>query len=232
MPRDTASTSGNMSSVTDHPILARLRADNETYYAGTTNIISMAEYHSTHRTGNQLIVKNQDVVPTEVRDLFSPSLNVYLTWLQFIMTGVFQIEPREFWFMPDAGYKPSNSDNITFATTKATCLLGPVKRDKDFAFSLRDYDQITTNILGLQKLMPKQKGEVERTSALTEFTAGGSQLFIKLSHTLFKASIYVCAYLVLAYFARRTSKRSIKRVMVIMKQTENLVRTASSNSSH
>jgi hypothetical protein len=104
------------------------------------------------------------------------------------MTGIFQIERHDFWFFSDAGFKPNNInlDKMTFASTKATCLLGPVKRDKDYAFTIKDFSQITANIIALQKLMARQKGEVERFSALMEF---GSDLCIKLSHTLFKAKL-------------------------------------------
>jgi hypothetical protein len=75
MPKNqhnVASTSASATnpSGTEHPIVTRMRNDDSIHYAATPNLVSLAEYYSTGRQGNRLVMKNDELVPTEARNFF------------------------------------------------------------------------------------------------------------------------------------------------------------------
>jgi hypothetical protein len=200
------------STISGETVLANLRRLPDIFYIGTTNLAAQAEYRIGGTGGNQLIVKNNDAIPTE-----------------FIMAGVFEIDRRDFFFTSDANYHPEKHRDLDkkFESAKATCRLIPVQRDISYQFSAEHFATAINNLRALEKLAATPK---DSTIYSTICNIEGGSHGIKLSHALFQVNIsphlFLSTIKILIYILRRKSKPSLTTMMTTM---SNLVFITSSN---
>ena len=146
----------------------RLESLDDLYYLGTPNIAASAQFCIRGIEGHRLIVKNNEEIPTE-----------------FLFSGIFEINCRDFYILPDGNFDPTGPFNKKNLKVKATCCLLPMWCEEYFNFSAQDFPTAIKNIRAIKKLAPLPKAcDVHSMLVKTE----DSSYVIKLSHALFKVS--------------------------------------------
>jgi hypothetical protein len=77
--------------------------------------------------------------------------------LEFILTGVFEIDPRTFFMMSDGKWNCNNPLGTCFQQVKPTCDLLPVLHNDDFSFSLDDFPAILSNLCAIEDVVIHRK---------------------------------------------------------------------------
>jgi hypothetical protein len=141
------------------------------HYAGTEDLSSQCEFiYNKAVKGDVLVPKNSDNKLTE-----------------FIITGVFEISPRNFFMTSDGKWNPNNLIGTRFDQIKPSCLLLPVDRDPDFSFSSTDFPQIISNLHAIENLGNPRKSR-DIFSLIT--TDPNQPPSIKLTHHLFIVRLF------------------------------------------
>ena len=102
---------------------------------------------------------------------------------EFILTGVFEIDPRSFFMTSDGKWNCNNPLNTRFEQVKPTCHLLPVMRNEDFSFSTNDFPTILSN---LRAMKDPRKSRDTYSVILSDTNA------IKLTHRLFTVNLSTC----------------------------------------
>ena len=133
------------------------------HYAAEKNISNLCEftYNNTIK-GDILVQKNINDSPSE-----------------FILTGIFQIDGRNFFMTSDGKWNPSNPIGTRFDQVKPTCHLLPVQRNANFPTSSTDFPSIINNIHAIESLANPHKSHDNSSIVIGNSTA------IKLTHHLF-----------------------------------------------
>lgn len=161
-------------SISPNTVLERLQSSKDGFYLGDPEITSHATWHiGSAREGNLLISTLHDD-PTE-----------------FILRGAFEIDKRDFFFIPEGNYRPNNQYDMKLAETKASCRLLPIRRDPNFNFSFEHFPNAISNLRKLESMAPIPKGHhvtsciypVSETSTITIDS-------IKISHPLFEVTFF------------------------------------------
>lgn len=75
----------------------------------------------------------------------------------FLLTGVFKIDPQNFFFTSDTRYNASSALNTRFEQIKPHCRLIPIHRHPELSFSSTDFPTIISNIQAIEKKGLDQK---------------------------------------------------------------------------
>jgi hypothetical protein len=168
-----ASTSSNTASNTRRnpgdEVLLHLRNQTVSYYLGDVGLDQKCEFFVGGMAGNSLVVKGDNETP-----------------LKFILSGVFEIDRRDFYFTPDASFDPANNFGATLEKAKASCWLLPVKRNPLYDFSKTHFPTYIANLNNLENKAPAPP-QAERQSCIVQTNEGTSA--IKLTHALFEVSL-------------------------------------------
>ena len=142
------------------------------HYAADSNIPSLCEF-----TFNK-----------EVRgDILVPK-NSQTGLLEFILSGIFQIDARNFFMTSDGKWNLNNPLGTRLDQVKATCHLLPVDHNLDFTFSSRDYPNIIGNLHAIENLANQRRSH-DTTSIIV-----GESNTIKIMHHLFIVCILLKDY--------------------------------------
>ena len=166
----SASTSSAGQRPTGDEILQNLRNRTDSHYLGNQDLDKKSEYFIGGVTGNQLVLIADDDNPIE-----------------FLVTGVFEIDRRDFYFTADANFDPSNKFNGQFSKSKATCRLLPVKRHPMYDFAKKHFPMYISSIAALERKAPAPQTATIQSSIVN--TDEGSQA-IKLTHALFQVQSF------------------------------------------
>ena len=114
--------------------------------------------------------------------------------LEFILSGVFQIDAWNFLMTSDAKWNPNNTIGTHFEQVKPSCHLLPVQHDPDFAFSSDDFPAIIANLWAIENLGDACKGHDNISVIIGD--AMHSTSAIKLMHHLF----VICTWFDLVFY--------------------------------
>ena len=132
-------------------------------YSAKENIASQCEFvYNKERKGSILIPKDDTNNISE-----------------FVLTGVFEIDPRSFFMTSDGKWNSNNPLGLPFHQVKPSCCLLPVRRDINFDFSINDFPSIITNIHAIELL-----ANPRRSRDVSSFVTGDPPS-IKIVHHLF-----------------------------------------------
>lgn len=98
---------------------------------------------------------------------------------EFILAGVFQIDPRNFFMTSDGKWNQNNAINSRFDQVKPSCHLGPIQRNEDFSLVNDQFSILINNIRTIQNLANPQKSR-----DVSNFIVGNPPT-IKITHHLF-----------------------------------------------
>jgi hypothetical protein len=138
------------------------------HYAANENLVSQGEFIFNKN------IRGDVFVPKKKDDNLS----------EYILTGIFQVEPRDFFFTSDGKWNANNplGTRSSFDQVKPSCHLTPVERDKDFQFSIEDYPTIIANIRQIENLANPRKTRDVYSTIVEDH---GRSIAIKLIHQLF-----------------------------------------------
>ena len=146
------------------------------HYAADTNIASQCEFiFNKDIRGDMLVSKTTDSSPSE-----------------FVLSGIFEIDARNFFMTSDGKWNPNNSLRTRLEQVKPTCHLLPVQRNIDFSFSLNHFPAIINNLRAIEALANPRKTHGS-SSVIVGDTLPSSA--IKLTHHLFS----VCHFFITSY---------------------------------
>ena len=141
------------------------------HYAADENLSSQCEFvFNRDLKGDMLIPKDN-----------SSSLS------EFILSGVFEIDARNFFMTSDGKWNPNNPLNTRFEQVKPSCHLLPVQRNSDFSFSSNDFQKILNNLKAIEGIANPRKSR-DHTSVIVGDTVQSSA--IKLTHHLFTVHFF------------------------------------------
>jgi hypothetical protein len=136
------------------------------YYAADENISSQCEFiYSKDVKGEKLVPKNDNKVISE-----------------FILTGVFEIDAKNYFMTSDGKWNSNNTLGTRFDQVKPTCHLLPVRRNDNFSFSINDFPAIISNIRAIESMGNPRKS---RDTFSTIIGDSGQSTAIRLTHHLF-----------------------------------------------
>ena len=101
---------------------------------------------------------------------------------EFILGGIFEIDPRYFFMTSDGKWNQNNPLGNRFDQVKATCQLIPIKRNEDFSIINDDFSTIVKNIRAIQTIANPHKSR-----DVSSFLIGNPPN-IKIIHHLFVVS--------------------------------------------
>lgn len=129
-------------------------------YAGNENIASQCEfvYNKTIK-GSTLVTKDNAS--------------------EFILSGVFEIDAKNFFMTSDAKWNSNNTIGLPFHQVKPSCLLLPVERNESFSFSSNHFPTIINNLRAIENL-----GNPRRSRDAASVIIGDPPA-IKIVHPLF-----------------------------------------------
>ena len=104
--------------------------------------------------------------------------------VEFLISGIFEIDRRNFYMGAEGSYFPNNIFSRNFAATKLTCQLIPVSKDPVYQVSRDDFGTIAANIKAVERVIGQKKG-ITTMSAVRE---SDGVISIRLSHALFAVS--------------------------------------------
>ena len=136
------------------------------HYAADKDIISQCEFVFNRD------VKGDILVPKETESPLS----------EFVLTGIFQIDARNFFLTSDGKWNSNNPLGTHFDQVKPSCHLLPVQRDHDFIFSSTDFLTIVSNLRAIESLANTRKTHDNLSVIIGD---AGQSSAIKLTHHLF-----------------------------------------------
>ena len=101
---------------------------------------------------------------------------------EFILTGVFEVDGRNFFMTSDGKWVAGNAIKTQLHQVKPSCLLVPVRRNEDFSFSSNDFPSVIGNIHAIESFANPRKSKEDASIVVNEI--GGSPA-IKIVHHLF-----------------------------------------------
>ena len=101
---------------------------------------------------------------------------------EFVLSGIFQIDPHNFFMASDAKWNPNNSVSTHLDQVRASCLLLPVDHDTDFNFSAQQFPMIIGNLQAIENLANPQ-----HACSTSSFIINNSNS-IKITHRIFIVS--------------------------------------------
>jgi hypothetical protein len=107
---------------------------------------------------------------------------------EFILSGIFQIDARNFFMTSDGKWNSNNTLGTRFEQVKPSCLLHPVQRDAEFIRSLKDFPIIIENLRTIEALGDPRKTRDNISIVVNDPMHSTSA--IKLTHHLF----VVCSF--------------------------------------
>jgi hypothetical protein len=138
------------------------------HYAANKNIISLSEFtFNKDLKGDILVPKKRD------DESFS----------EFLLSGIFQIDARNFFMSSDGKWNSNNTLGTRLDQVKPTCHLLPVQRDTDFIRSFEDFPTIVDNLRAIEALGDARK--TRDTMSVVVSDPMHSTSAIKLTHHLF-----------------------------------------------
>lgn len=138
------------------------------HYLGDKNISSLCEFtYNSSLKGDVLVPKN---------------LNTDDSLQEFILTGVFQIDGRNFFMTSDGKWNSNNPIGTRFDQAKGICHILPVQRDPKFSIFTNDFPALISNLRAIEHLANPRKTS-ETNSVIIGDSSG-----IKLTHHLFVVS--------------------------------------------
>ena len=67
-------------------------------------------------------------------------------YTKFVVTGIFQINPRNFFMISDGRWTSTNTFNSPFERVKLSCQLRPLEPDSRFDISIKNFPTVLSNI--------------------------------------------------------------------------------------
>lgn len=135
------------------------------HYLGEKNLTSLCEF-----TYNNTL-KGDVLVPKD--------MNTNDSLQEFILTGVFQIDGRNFFMTSDGKWNPNNPIGTRFDQAKGICHISSVQRDPEFSIFSNDFPSLINNLRAIEHLTNPRKSP-ETNSVIIGDSSG-----IKLTHHLF-----------------------------------------------
>jgi hypothetical protein len=136
------------------------------HYAAEENISSQCEFIFNKDIKGEILVPKK-----KINDIS-----------EFILAGVFEIDPRNFFMTSDAKWTQTNPFGTRFQQIKPACYLLPVQHDKEFSFSAEDFPTILANLRTLENMENPRK-QHETHSVIVNNPPNSSA--IKITHHLF-----------------------------------------------
>ena len=107
-------------------------------------------------------------------------------YTKFIVTGIFRINPRNFFMISDGRWMSMNTFNSPFEQVKISCQLCPLEPDSGFDISIKNFPTVLSNIWAIESLANPRKTHQHHSILCENPTA------IKLSHLLFIVCLSYC----------------------------------------
>ena len=145
--------------------------DQEIYYAAMDDICSLCEFVYNKDIKGDMLVPKDD--------------NMKAKTSEFILSGIFTIDARNFFMTLDGKWNANNTLCMRFEQVKLSCRLLPVEKKEEFAFSSDDFPKIVSNIHAIESLANPHKSRDAFSIIIGET---GQPSGIKLSHQLFVVS--------------------------------------------
>ena len=106
---------------------------------------------------------------------------------EFILAGVFEVDGRNFFMTSDGKWTSENAVKSQFHQVKPSCLLLPVRRHPEFAFSANDYPSIVENIRAIESSTNPRKSKEDASILVND---SGVSPAIKVIHHLFIVRLF------------------------------------------
>lgn len=121
-----------------------------------------------------------------MRDVLVPKKN-NRDLSEFILTGVFEVDRCNFFMTSDGKWTSENAVKSRFHQVKPSCLLLPVRRHPEFAFSSNDYPSIVENIRAIESSTNPRKSKEDASILIND---SGISPAIKVIHHLFIVRLF------------------------------------------
>ena len=109
---------------------------------------------------------------------------------EFVLVGVFQVDPRNFFMTSNGKWNQNNQFATRFDQVKPSCHLLPVERDLAFRYSADNFSTVIGNIRAIESLANPQKAREHVTSVIMDNL---NPVTIKVNHHLFIVRFHVSA---------------------------------------
>jgi hypothetical protein len=153
------------------------------HYAAKENLVSQGEFVFNKN------IRGDVFVPKDKNNNLS----------EYILTGIFQVEPRDFFFTSDGKWNANNPLGTRFDQVKPSCHLVPIERDEEFSFSKEDYPTIIANIRQIENLANPRKTRDVYSTIVEDHER---RIAIKLTHQLFIVHFPILTFLFLIVFTK------------------------------
>ena len=166
----------------------RLQTDG-IHYAAKENIVSQCEFvFNKEIRGEVLVPKDKDKKGSE-----------------FVLTGIFEIDPRNFFMTSDGKWNSNNPLGTRFDQVKPSCQLLPVQRNDEFSYSIEDYPAIIANIHSIENLANPRKSRDIHSIIIGDAVQASA---IRLTHHLFVVRCLSYQYRPLLIFIKKRIKKT------------------------